>query len=765
MKQSSFSRSFFLFFLIAIVFSINVKSQDNSSSDGGWPKVMLSGSDTVVMYQPQVDSWTDNLLAFRTAICYINSTDGKQVFGVLVFSARTEVDKPNNLVYIEDLKTTSMNFPSMQDNGKKVSYVVTDYINNNDNKVSLTRLQSDLAINNAMNTKKTEVKNSPPKIYIHTSPALLIIIDGTAKPKEITSTSYSRIINTSALLLISNQVYYMSLFGQWYQSSDITGPWVAGTNIPNDINTIKYQVLAKDSTIQLFDPPGDDIKNFLAQGKQPKIIVSETPAELITIAGKPDYESIEGTNLLYIKNTKADVFKNISDNLSYVLISGRWYSSPALNGPWNFVDSSALPNDFAKIPNDGPKANVLVSVPGTIQAKEAAISTQIPQTATVKRGKADVQPKYDGDPQYQNIQGTQMNYVVNSPNPVIHINGEYYMVQNGIWYYADSPYGPWFVAFDIPIDIYTIPPACPIYYATYVRVYSYDDDFVYCGYTPGYFGCYVNPWGTVVYGTGWSYNPWVGACWFGPPCTFGCGVGFSWSWNVGFGCSFGWGMPHPPFFHPWFGPAPFGPRVFMGGGMVFNHYNVYNNVNRNVVVNNFNINNRANIDNRFNQQNIRPANGNFNRPNNLYAGNDNKVYSPSQNLKQSGSLNNAGVDQFRHNEASPTQAQAGSQFRNADFSKQPATDQFRNNNFNNNAGVDQFRHDNTSNNFQPQNNWRVNEGGNNWNNVNRSAAPQQNFQHLDNSASSRSMGSMRTESFQPSMGAAHMSGGGGGFRR
>ena len=35
---------------------------------------------------------------------------------------------------------------------------------------------------------------------------------------------------------------------------------------------------------------------------------------------------------------------------------------------------------------------------------------------------------------------------------------------------------------------------------------------VYDGYTPGYVGSYVAPGSTVVYGSGWYYQPWIGTC-------------------------------------------------------------------------------------------------------------------------------------------------------------------------------------------------------------------------------------------------------------
>src|SRR5262249_46644162 len=73
------------------------------------------------------------------------------------------------------------------------------------------------------------------------------------------------------------------------------------------------------------------------------------------------------------------------------------------------------------------------------------------------------------------------------------------------------------------------------------------------GYTPGYLGTCYSPWGTVVYGTGYWYRPWIGRYWYGAPLTWGFGVGIGWNpwsgWNVGFG----WGGYRPDY-RPYWGP-------------------------------------------------------------------------------------------------------------------------------------------------------------------------------------------------------------------
>jgi hypothetical protein len=56
------------------------------------------------------------------------------------------------------------------------------------------------------------------------------------------------------------------------------------------------------------------------------------------------------------------------------------------------------------------------------------------------------------------------------------------------------------------------------------------------GYTPGYCGTVVSQDNIVVYGTGCTYTPYVGAAdWVPQPHTYGIGVAFSWSATAGWG--------------------------------------------------------------------------------------------------------------------------------------------------------------------------------------------------------------------------------------
>jgi hypothetical protein len=275
--------------------------------------------------------------------------------------------------------------------------------------------------------------------------------------------------------------------------------------------------------------------------------------------------------LSYAENTTGHLFRHNGENSYYVLISGRWFRSAGLSGPWAFAPYGKLPQDFAKIPDDSPKENVKASIPDTPQANEAVIANSIPQMATVNRKNAALNPpQFDGEPQYKPLEQTPLQYVVNTSTPIIRVDEKtFYAVENGVWFKASAPKGPWIVADAVPPVIYTIPPNAPLHYVTYVRVYGSTAETVTAGYTPGYYGTVVThgSGAVVVYGTGYPYYPWVGTTWFGPPVTYGFGSSMTytpWSgWAFSFGFGWSWGYPPYPMGwgwgpYPWYGPVGWG---------------------------------------------------------------------------------------------------------------------------------------------------------------------------------------------------------------
>src|SRR5580658_1690749 len=507
-------------------------AQAPSADEMGWPREMDAGGMHVTIYQPQVDQWKQNRLEARAAVTVTRSGSSTPMYGIVSLTARTDVDKESRMVMLSDIKVASVSFPAAKSQESEVEHAIRDHLQEWPHTVTLDRLLADMAMTQAEGENESvPVKNDPPKILYSAAPAVLILVDGQPALRTLQGTPFQHVINTPATLLYdtSGSRYYLDGGSVWMTAPTLDGPWTAATNPPPGLDQAKAQIEQTEEK-----DPHDHSKDPGPQpmtGVPPAVYVSTTPAELLVTRGAPQMSPIPKTKLLYVTNTEDNIFLDVSTQNYYVLLSGRWYQGKSFQGPWTWVSGTQLPKEFAKIPPDSPKGSVLASVPGTEQAREAVIANQIPQTAAVRRTEAKFEVRYDGEPQFRAIEGTSMEYAVNTSSDVIHAGASYYGCHNGVWFVAAAPVGPWVVADTIPAEIYRIPPSCPLYHDRFVYVYDSTPDLVYYGYTPGYLGAYV--WdGVVVFGTGWFYPPWIGGYWFGWPWTWGFGFGYGY-WGGG----------------------------------------------------------------------------------------------------------------------------------------------------------------------------------------------------------------------------------------
>jgi hypothetical protein len=280
----------------------------------------------------------------------------------------------------------------------------------------------------------------------------------------------------------------------WYSATEMTGPWSITVSTPEYITGL----------IDATDSPSQERSNPVKE-----VIVTNKPSELISFDGQPAWEPLSGNDLLFARNTTNDVFMEIANQRYFVVFNGRWYSSTALDGKWEYRAANTLPTSFSRIDSGSAKGHVLKFVSGTPQSRNAVLDAQIPTVVAVEKSKATLSVTYKGDPRFENVSGTNMKYAVNASTTVIMADNLYYACDNGIWFVSTSATGPWVVAESRPEEVDNIPSSSPVYNVKYVYVYSATPSYVYVGYTPGYHGIYVYNT-AIVYGTGWHYNAWYG---------------------------------------------------------------------------------------------------------------------------------------------------------------------------------------------------------------------------------------------------------------
>ncbi|MDR1886771.1 MAG: hypothetical protein LBQ70_02540 [Prevotellaceae bacterium] len=552
------------------VFCVSLNAQTE------WPLSMVYDNMTIQVFKPEIESFNTDKMSFRAALMLTEKDSN--VFGSMWANVSLQINKTGRTVTVIGASVNDLRFPDGYAADRESGLI--KLIERNLYNVSI-RMDDILAdLENVQNEQSMvrSMNNTPPVIYYTSTPSILITIDGEPILQPSDTKDVEMVTNSPFMILKYRNIFYLSNGSLWYESGSPLAGWEPKLIVPNTVSQVAASLKSDDEDV------------VEENAFYPQVIVSTVPAELIQTDGSPTFAAIPNTMMLYITNTSDHIVMDIRSQLYFVLLSGRWYSSPKLDGNWQYVDSNDLPADFAKIPEGSNKDLLLASVPNTKASQDAVRESLVPQAAIVDRSVAKTEIVYDGDPYFENIEGTNMRYAINSSGTVIHENSAYYVVDNGVWFVGSSPRGPWIVSDRRPVQINVIPPSCPVYNVRYVYIYHATPRAVYVGYTGGYLSSY-HAGNVVVYGTGYRYRPWRGRCYYPRPCTWGYGMTYNpWhGWSVHFVYGSGWfGYSYPrtyysyyPYYNyrptyryrsGWWGPPVYRPPYCVPYTHYYGHY-------------------------------------------------------------------------------------------------------------------------------------------------------------------------------------------------
>ena len=631
------------YFVIAII--LTIFSTFSLVAQNKWPKEMkLADGSSLTIYQPQPESLNGNKITGRAAVSVKKNTGGEPIFGAIFYAGTITTDKASRMAELETLSITNVKFSGDAEKDKidKMSAAIEKEAPTWKIQFSIDDVAASIKKDNNTSSNN-QFNNDPPKIIYTDKQTTLVLLDGAPKVQHDKDLDADRVVNSPNLIFKEGNFWNLYLGGIWYMSSSVTEGWKPNTSLSKKLQSVNEQIKKQEKE-------ANGGKENTEKPIVTEIIVATSPTELLQSKGVIDYKTIQGTSLLYVGNSSNEIFKDINSQKTYVLLAGRWYNAPGINGPWTYVAADKLPADFAKIPEGSEKDGVLANVAGTDAAEEAKIDAEIPQTAKVDRKSASIKVEFDGAPKFKNIEGTSLKVAENSNVTVMQDqSGKYFALDNGIWFTASNANGPWQVANERPKDVENIPASSSAYNTKYVYVYDSTPDVVYVGYTAGYMGGYVyGP--TIVYGTGFYYTPWYGSVYYPRPVTWGFGFGYNpwtgWSMGVGFNVGFmhvgigfgggygyggGWFGPpmyYPPYRAPYYGGGYYGNRQSGGNTFVNNgninintgNGNIYNNKTgvstKNIDRTSIGNNNKINANNKISN----------NKANNVFSDKDGNVF-------------------------------------------------------------------------------------------------------------------------------------------
>ena len=643
------------YFVIAIL--LTIFSTFSLVAQNKWPKEMkLADGSSLTIYQPQPESLNGNKITGRAAVSVKKNTGGEPIFGAIFYAGTITTDKASRMAELETLSITNVKFSGDAEKDKidKMAAAIEKEAPTWKIQFSIDDVAASIKKDNNTSSNN-QFNNDPPKIIYTDKQTTLVLLDGAPKVQQDKDLDAERVVNSPNLIFKEGNFWNLYLGGIWYMSSSVTDGWKPNTSLSKKLQSVNEQIKKQEKE-------ANGGKENTEKPIVTEIIVATSPTELLQSKGVIDYKTIQGTSLLYVGNSSNEIFKDINSQKTYVLLAGRWYNAPGINGPWAYVAADKLPADFAKIPEGSEKDGVLANVAGTDAAEEAKIDAEIPQTAKVDRKSASIKVEFDGAPKFKNIEGTSLKVAENSNVTVMQDqSGKYFALDNGIWFTASNANGPWQVANERPKDVENIPANSSAYNTKYVYVYDSTPDVVYVGYTAGYMGGYVyGP--TIVYGTGFYYSPWYGSVYYPRPVTWGFGFGYNpwtgWSMGVGFNVGFmhvgigfgggygyggGWFGPpmyRPPYRAPYYGGGYYGNRQSGGNTFVNNgninintgNGNIYNNKTgvstKNIDRTSIGNNNKINANNKISNNKITDnrVGGDNNKANNVFSDKDGNVF-------------------------------------------------------------------------------------------------------------------------------------------
>jgi hypothetical protein len=493
-----------LFVILALLLMVQAASFAFSAGappeDPGWPRLVQANGKELVIYQPQVDYWTDyRILHFRCAISVKTGTQAQEKFGVAEIEAETVVDQANRVVALLP-KLRLLRFPNTSDSEESSLRRIVDelYPQRGHLTVSLDRVLAYLDPEKQPQQQAVNLNLDPPKIFYSSRPAILVMFIGEPQlqpvVKDRNDLMFAVNSNWPVFFDAAGQRYYLLNGDNWLMANDpARGQWTPAGALPGGLSSLPADENWAEVRAQV---PGKRLSSA------PAVFISKEPAELILTQGDPTYSPIHGTKLMQVANTESSVFMNSGDGQYYLLTAGRWFRAAVLSGPW-LPASTDLPREFARIPDDHPAAFVKASVPGTTEAKDAVLLASIPtKTITTMADPPVVQVSYEGQPKFQTIQSTTVQYAVNTPNSVFLVGGSYYCCFDGVWFVSRTAAGPWTLCTSVPSAIYSIPPSHPMHNVTYVVVQSTTPTTVIYTQTAGYSGEYVATNGVLMFGAG-----------------------------------------------------------------------------------------------------------------------------------------------------------------------------------------------------------------------------------------------------------------------
>ncbi len=556
------------------------------ASTGAWPQTVTDGDRSFLVFAPQFDSYAGYVAGLTHAVRRIRAgatgTDPAD-FGSMSVVAQVSPGADDGELELGAFQVQSMSFGGVPASQEEVA-AIHRAIGSRAILITRRALVHDMQVENARAAGAPGLGDFVPTFRVERRRATLVSVDGDPVWKTLGDTQWRQVVNTPFLLLQAQDGSFVTRLGssQWVGSAEL-GDGYAPVSAP-PASVIAAIGSAPPPPVAANPPSGSS--GAFGSGPpaaMPAVVVVTEPTVLLSINGEPTLADV-APGVQWVFNARCMILRTADPAAWWTLASGRWFSAPALEGPWTRVAPAALPVSFAKLPGGRIFESAKASVPRTPESVVAVAAAQEERTVQIQRATARCGVSWRGRPMWRAINGTLMRGSVNASQPVIECDRAYYCCDNAVWFRADDPQGPWNLCDLLPDAISTIQAFSPYYPLTAVDVVGSTDDAVTFAYSPAYLGTYVDG-GTVVFGSGADApgTPLPDGSWITDPQTYGMQTEFDldtgtfapptlnadqetqpalspdvlvggwvgWGWCPGWTSAWGWGWRNPAWWNHW----------------------------------------------------------------------------------------------------------------------------------------------------------------------------------------------------------------------
>src|SRR5208282_2730503 len=237
-RHASALKTIIVLAAMALVLALSSLAQAEGE---GWPRRFEGEKGTVLLYQPQLETFKGDRITSRAAVSVQKKGAKQPVFGVVWLAARAVTDRDTRQVTIDEAKVTEAKFPNATpEQIARFQDFLTKAIEGRSHTISLDRILAMLDLAEKEQAADKGLQTKAPKIIFATNPAVLVLLDGEPKLLPLPGSKLMRVANTPFLMVYdpAGKTYFLKGGNTWLKAAEVKGPWQDAGPLPEGLKAL-----------------------------------------------------------------------------------------------------------------------------------------------------------------------------------------------------------------------------------------------------------------------------------------------------------------------------------------------------------------------------------------------------------------------------------------------------------------------------------------------------------------------------------------------